>query len=72
MEKIKIGIQSYEYSCGDGCCYEQGDNIFINGERIGDIPNGSAECALHLVLAHLGYEVEIEGLDTNEEVTWTM
>jgi len=63
MEKIKIGIQSYKYSC---------DNIFINGERIGDIPNGSAECALHLVLAYLGYEVEIEGLDTNEEVTWTM
>lgn len=72
MKKIKIGVQSYEYTCGDGCCYEQGDYIFVDGERLGDIPAHSFENALQLVLSHLGYEVEIEGLDEHGEVNWTM
>lgn len=72
MKKVKIGIQQYEFECGDGCCYDQGDTLFINNEKLGDIPSGSFENAIQLILSHLGYEVEIEGLDEDGEVSWTM
>lgn len=72
MKPIKINIKPYEYECGDGCCYDRGDIIYVNGEQLGDIPYGSVENALQLVLSHLGYEVEIEGLNEDGEVTWTM
>jgi len=72
MKKVKISIKQYEYTCSDGCCYEQGDYIFVNGERIGDVPAHSVENALQVVLSHLGYDVEVEGLDEHNEVIWTM
>lgn len=72
MKPIKINIKPYEYECGDGCCYDRGDIIYVNDEQLGDISYGSVENALQLVLSHLGYEVKIEGLDEDGEVTWTM
>ena len=72
MKPIKINIKPYEYECGDGCCYDRGDSIYVDGVQLGDIPCGSVENALQLILTHLGYEVEIEGLNEDGEVTWTM
>jgi len=72
MKKIKIGLKSYEYECGDGCCYEQGDLIYVDGEQIGDTAANSVENTLQLVLSHLGYDVSIEGLDKDGEIDWTI
>ncbi len=72
MKKIKIGLKSYEYTCGDNCCYEQGESIYINDEHIGDISLASIPDALVSVLSHLGYDVSIEGLDEDGEIDWTM
>ena len=72
MKPIKINIKPYEYECGDGCYYDRGDIIYVDGEQLGDIPYSSVENALQLVLSHLGYEVKIEGLNEDGEVTWTM
>ena len=73
MKKIKIGIKSYDYECGDHCCYEQGESIYVDGEHVQDIPFATIQDALLAVLHHIGYdEVEIEGLDEDGEVDWTM
>lgn len=32
----EIEYKDWEYTCGDGCCYEYGTNVFINGYQIAD------------------------------------
>jgi hypothetical protein len=72
MKKIKIGLKSYEYECGDSCCYEQGESIYINDEHLEDISSASIADVLISVLSHLGYDVSVEGLDEDGEVDWVI
>jgi hypothetical protein len=72
MKKIKIGLKSYEYECGDHCCYEQGESIYINDEHLEDISSASIADVLISVLSHLGYDVSVEGLDEDGEVDWVI
>ncbi|MGZ9868218.1 hypothetical protein ACU3L3_07325 [Priestia endophytica] len=59
-KKVKLGIDSWDYSCPDGCCYDYGENIVINGTVIeADIRNDPCE-SIEGVLKFLGYEVEWE------------
>ena len=32
---MKIKLQEYEHTCGDGCCYTTGYDVFLDGEKIG-------------------------------------
>lgn len=67
---MKITLRDWEYTCGDGCCYEYGTQILIDGkevehydeEQVVNIYVGSdVEVALRSVLKHLGFEnVEID------------
>jgi ArsR family metal-binding transcriptional regulator len=69
MNGIKITFKDWDYTCGDGCCYKYGTKIYINGVEV-EHPNeeikdnsyvgNNEEIAVHAVLKHLGYEVEIE------------
>jgi hypothetical protein len=72
MKKIKIGLKPYEYECGDHCCYEQGESVYVNDEHVVDVAFGSIPDVLLSLLSHLGYDVSIEGLDEGGEVDWTM
>lgn len=33
-EKLDIKLKDWDYTCGDGCCYEWGTDIKVNGEKI--------------------------------------
>ena len=57
-KKVKIVIDEWNHTCGDGCCYTWGKNINLNGT---DLSNQSDELGTQIqqVLEHLGYEVEI-------------
>ena len=58
--KEKINIQLHEYSCqcADGCCYNYGTIVIVNGEKLtGNSQDTST--ILESVLNHLGYEVDI-------------
>ena len=67
--KLKIELQDWEYTCGDGCCTSYGTRIILNGEEL-EHPDEEqfdnrylgtdVETALLSVLKKLGYEVEIE------------
>jgi len=67
MKKIKITFKEWDYTCGDGCCYNYGSRLCINDEEL-EHPNPEVwdngyvgedvQTALHAVLKKLGYEVE--------------
>lgn len=69
MKKLKITLEDWDYTCGDGCCASYGTYISLNGERL-EHPNPEVcdnsyvgmdiENSLEAVLKKLGYEVEFE------------
>ena len=69
MKKIKITFKEWDYTCGDGCCYNYGTKLYIDDEEL-EHPNPEVldnnyvgmdvETALHAVLKKLGYEVEFD------------
>ena len=32
---MEIELKPYDHSCSDGCCYETGYDVFLDGEDIG-------------------------------------
>jgi len=57
--KLKIELKSWEHTCGDGCCYSDGMDIFLNGEELGEQHAEDSKNALTAVLTKLGYDFEI-------------
>jgi hypothetical protein len=57
-KKVKITLTDYGYPCGDGCCYNYGTIIEVNGERL-ESEDSDVASILESVLAHLGYSVEV-------------
>jgi hypothetical protein len=41
---MKIELEYWDHTCGDGCCYTTGYDVFVGGEKIGSI----GECATEL------------------------
>jgi hypothetical protein len=58
--KLKIKTQDWSHTCGDGCCYSSGTDIFINDEKVSQGEFNSIELILTEVLESLGYEIEFE------------
>ena len=57
-KKVQIVLNDWDYTCGDGCCYNYGVEIIVDGELLeedGSNPNQLLEA----VLNKLGYEVEL-------------
>lgn len=52
-----VEFTSYEYSCGDGCCYEQGYDVVFNGENLGGFPDTSY--GLQAVIEELGIDLTL-------------
>lgn len=62
-KKIKLTFSDWDYTCGDGCCYEWGTTIKVNkGEEltIHFADANSSATAVVEVLTHLGYEVDFD------------
>jgi hypothetical protein len=66
--KHKIGIKSYSYECGDGCCVEFGYEYYVDGEFVHRSP--CEDSGWLAVLSALGIQAEIVNLssDDGEEV----
>ena len=61
MEELNIEIREWEHRCADGCCFEYGEEIYLNGKQLGRSNSGEdVEQSLKLVLEDLGYKVNIE------------
>jgi hypothetical protein len=69
VKKLKITLEDWDHTCGDGCCYSYGTKIYLNGKEL-EHPNPEVhdnsyvgmdvDTALRAVLKELGYEVEVE------------
>jgi len=57
-KKVKLEIETWDYTCGDGCCYEWGTTLTVNGTEM-EFNNDVDEMRLVQVLEFLGYEVEV-------------
>lgn len=55
-EKLIVRFEHWDHTCGDGCCYDSGVDLFINDKHV----SSYAECdqAIIETLEFLGYEVE--------------
>jgi hypothetical protein len=56
---LKITFTEYGYSCGDGCCYNSGIIISVNGVELQN-QNEDTETIVKQILEHLGYTVKVE------------
>ena len=43
--EMKIELQPYRHTCGDGCCDEYGYNVLVDGKIIGSIGEDAQELA---------------------------
>jgi len=60
-EELLIELEEWDHTCGDGCCYTYGVNIFVNGEQIEDEDGTNPHQLLTAVLNKLGYtNVKVE------------
>jgi hypothetical protein len=67
---LKISKKYYTYTCGDGCCDEEGYEWYINDEFV---YRGSCEDNGWLaVLTKLGHDVKIVGVDKTGEEIWEL
>lgn len=54
-KELLIELEDLSPTCGDGCCYTYGTNIYINGEQIEDEDGTNPHQLLKSVLTKLGY-----------------
>jgi len=60
-EELLIKLEEWDHTCDDGCCYNYGTNIYINGEYLEDEDGTSQSQLLTAVLNKLGYKnVQVE------------
>jgi len=57
-EKLKIEIEQWSHSCGDGCCLTYGTTTTVNGVEM-PLDNEDTGTIVEMILQHLGYEVEV-------------
>ncbi len=52
-----VRAKNYSYTCGDGCCYEQGIDVFVDDERLCSVP--ALEYAIEDLFEHFGIDVRV-------------
>jgi len=66
-KEINIKLVDWDSTCGDGCCYNYGTTLSIDGVELTDYAENIGE-SIRLVLEHLGYKVNIQ-IETDYEDT---
>ena len=64
-KELNITLNDWTSECSDGCCYDYGTELYVNGEMITTQADHNLEDTLWNLLTHLGYKVTIENrIDT--------
>jgi len=64
-EKLKIQLEHYTTVCTDGCCRDFGCSIKVDDVELENM-NEDFGTMLTNILEHLGYEVEVNEIWTDE------
>lgn len=59
MKKVKIVLDEWDSTCGDGCCDTYGTTIYVDGVEL-DSSEQRSSVILEKVLEYLGYDVKVE------------
>lgn len=62
-KKVTLQTQDWHYTCGDGCCDDYGQRLFVDGNDIEADIYSDAHSAIEKILKHLGFEVEWDELE---------
>ena len=58
-EPVVISVEPWEFTCGDGCCYNYGENLYVNDIEVYSGVDIDIDAIL-AVLKALGIEATIE------------
>ena len=64
MKKPKIELKNQTYKCGDGCCQEFMENVYVDGQFQFNAADITSAEAIILIAKALGVEIEFN--ETNE------
>jgi len=64
--KHRIAITPFEYTCADGCCYESGIDVKIDGAEVA-MSQPDLDHALQAILKHFDVDAEVVYLDEDGE-----
>jgi len=59
-KKVKIEIRPWHYKCGEGCCDDFGESLYVNDIELTNDASLVGE-SIKMTLEHLGYEVDLVG-----------
>lgn len=65
--KHKIELINWDHTCGDGCCYDSGMTLIVDGEEITPYADNNIEETLKMLLDKLGVDAEITTRDDYED-----
>lgn len=57
--KHKIELSYWTYSCADGCCYETGTTLKLNGEELTNYAESNLADSIEMLLVSLGIDAEV-------------
>ena len=63
---MKIETQDWSNTCGDGCCYNYGTTLYIDGKEIEERTFSSCGDAYEYVLTEL-LGIEVDVMQSNHE-----
>ena len=58
MQELEVTTQPWSHTCGDGCCYTWGTDVFINGEKVTQGDFDDIQSILIDVLKHLKFKIK--------------
>lgn len=70
MSRPKITMRRYSHECGDGCCYEDGHEWYVDGKLVHSSP-----CEFNgwlAVLEHFNIQADFTEEDSNKEEIWSL
>lgn len=56
--ELEIRTEPWSHTCGDGCCYTWGTDVYINGERVSQGDCDDIQAILKEVLTHLNFKIK--------------
>lgn len=60
-QKVKVELEEYSTTCGDGCCHDYGIVTKVNGVEL-PCHNTDIKTIVEQILQHLGYDVVVENV----------
>ena len=63
-KEINIILEEWDYTCGDGCCYNYGTTLKVDDIEITNYSDDNIEDTLIKLLTYLGYKVNIKHLNS--------